>query len=353
MKVIVISERYEYGQQTYLQDAPLDLPDDIAIEAQRNGEVIPELAAPLVLVTWAFPKDGRQFERGWIGRVAPQTADRMVERGLGVWWPEQPAPPPPDADFWAMPDNWNGGPLLEVIRTLIFTAPQVATFGGTSRFSVGVPTSLDDDMRVARWTMERWRDALASWSPMGKHRDSPVLNVIDRSLSNDSDRHSAIWRRFTLEIDRLLCIMFERLRTGEWVAMGVRDDLPEAPRKRLSPKVWAHPRYRLAWEGDETALRPDPGAPGQLPHYAQLVVSPANPVALRGTAAAETRCRAELAKLAEANPEKPPAPKPAICEQLMRKTGVSLRGFQRVWAGTVPDSWKDPGRHGKSKQHAS
>ncbi|MDN3568960.1 hypothetical protein QWZ14_31665 [Paeniroseomonas aquatica] len=340
MRIIVTRGEIAHGRRGYSLDEVLDLPDD---EAARiigangpNQWVMPEAEAPQVLVTADWRNNGRVFEVGTIVPVSPETLTIMRAYGLGVPWPKPPQQVAPDPVFHAMPADWTGGPFKTVVGELIFCAPEVAAFNATTdgphgNFALPKP-SLVGNMTVALWTVAVW-ETKAGTKPRSYWKDAP----------NRNKRGALAWWR-QREVDRLACAMFDRLRSGEWLASGVRDDTAEAQRVDILPSAWRHPRYLLKWERYGAALRPEDGAPGPLPHYAMIEVRKPPSISV-GTAAAETRCRQWIHDLAVQHPESPPRPKALLRnEAATMPIGASDRAFDRAWGAVAPDAWKKPGR---------
>lgn len=318
-----------------------------------------------VLVTTEWRWREYEFPAGWVGAVAHDTATAMFAEGVAVRWPPPDDGAVQDPIFRGMPANWEGGDLRREVLSLVLGAPEVMAFDmfQSTAYALG-RSEVAGPLAVARWrpsdipsqppTRAPRAGGSSGQSFLG-HRSGwlpkpitplPLSNLpTGRRLLSETEaaRIAALawWRK--REIDRLMCELMERLRMGEWKATGIRDDTAEAQRVTVPPRCWDHPRYELTWQHDGAALRPETGAPGNLPHYAQVAIGPM-PESQMGTAAAESRCRRWLAEVARAYPEKPPKRKPDMAAEAMERFGVNGRGFTRAWDASVPESWTARGR---------
>jgi hypothetical protein len=127
----------------------------------------------------------------------------------------------------------------------------------------------------------------------------------------------------------------------------------DAPRVRIPRDVFGTPTFIFLDILEETIKLGPPGArTWQLLHAAtvvRVVPPPAFPSRDRvaSTAAAEARCRAWIADLAEAHPHRPPQTKPALFAQAAGRFVVSRRGFDRAWDSAAPAAWKAAGRRNR------
>ncbi len=99
--------------------------------------------------------------------------------------------------------------------------------------------------------------------------------------------------KLALVVWRLRVELFDRLRSGDWVASGHRNDLPTRPFEPVPREIWQHPAY---------VLRPSAGlllAEPSLPGFLHLRRSAAEPVgAGRRPIAASSRRRRRSAAAA-------------------------------------------------------
>lgn len=99
-------------------------------------------------------------------------------------------------------------------------------------------------------------------------------------------------------------------------------------------------------------LIPPKGGAVRWLHAATVVrvVPPAVPPSHRKvatTAAAEARCRAWIADLAESHPHSQPQAKPALFMEAATRFAVSRHGFNRAWDSAAPAAWKAAGRRNR------
>jgi hypothetical protein len=334
--------------------------------ASRNVAAYPMAETEAyVLVTTDWQWKAQTFQAGWVGRVSKDAAAVMTSQGVAVNWPPLPGEAGADPAFLAMLGEWQGGDLRTAVQQLVLAAPEVSAFEMFAGTAYALrPPQVAGCLAVARWRASELPSAPAIWKPKPEPPASrSLLGEPHGWLAGLTDRlpdyrlpvgrrvladHEAArvhamssWRQRA--IDRLMCEIFERLRTGDWKATGLRDDTAEALRVTIPPRCWDHPRYELTWPRDGAALRPAKDAPGNLPHYAQLEVAPA-PAKVLGTAGAESRCRHWIADLALAHPDDAPKRKRDMEAEAVKLFRVNGHGFRRAWDAAAPDGWKSGGR---------
>jgi hypothetical protein len=128
---------------------------------------------------------------------------------------------------------------------------------------------------------------------------------------------------------------------------------PDAPRVRIPRDVFGTATFIDLDILDEVIrLRPPEGGGWPVLHAATVVrvAPPAVPPSLHqvtSTAAAEARCRAWLAEMAETHRHRPPQPKPDLFAEAAHRFAVSRRGFNRAWDAAAPVAWKAAGRRNR------
>lgn len=132
-------------------------------------------------------------------------------------------------------------------------------------------------------------------------------------------------------------------------------DRLDAPRVRIPRDLFGTGTFIDLLILDETIRLLPPGAKAYQWLHAATVVRVAPPPVVpscdrvASTAAAEARCRAWIADLAAAHPDRPPTAKPALFADAAGRFAVSRRGFDRAWDSTVPAAWKAASRRNRIK----
>lgn len=163
-----------------------------------------------------------------------------------------------------------------------------------------------------------------------------------------SDDPPGWFRRLAVDLLRLIHDRADLTLEGRNLAAPL-----DGPRMRLPRDLLRTPTFIDLDILDETIrLLPPESVVWQVLHAATVVrvLPPAVPPSLgkvATTAAAEARCRAWIAELAEAHPHRPPQAKPALFAEAASRFAVSRRGFNRGWDSAAPAAWKAAGRRNR------
>lgn len=185
----------------------------------------------------------------------------------------------------------------------------------------------------------------AGWSPMEAAEALMGDKVARCWASNDPP---GWFRRLAVDLLRLIHDRADLALEGRDLGAAL-----DAPRVRIPRDLFGTATLmQLDILAETIRLTLPGGGAGRWLHAVTVVrvAPPTGPPSHRKvatTAAAEARCRAWIADLAEAHPHSQPQAKPVLFMEAAARFAVSRRGFNRAWDSAAPAAWQAAGRRNR------